>query len=177
MTAPHLLVYTKPNMEQTAVKHLTSEGATVYMPQFLRERYHARVRDKVPSPLFPRYLFVEDDGVSVRMVRSARGVSDVLHRTEAPIIVRGDVIDALHAREGADGFIQIEPLVRGGTPYKRGEALHIRDDDSVLDGFLVKFIELTHGQRAMVAFQLFGGGWSPTEISLSHLERAVRNVA
>ncbi len=54
-------VHTHSRSEQKALAHLARQGFSAYLPQFLKQRSHARCRDWVPAPLFPRYLFVAFD--------------------------------------------------------------------------------------------------------------------
>ena len=51
-------VHTHAGAETKAVWHLENQGFSVYLPRYLRRRRHARKVDWVPTPLFPRYLFV-----------------------------------------------------------------------------------------------------------------------
>ena len=51
-------VQTHVRSEDKAAFHLSRQGYDVFLPKHLKRRKHARRVDWVPSPLFPRYLFV-----------------------------------------------------------------------------------------------------------------------
>ena len=55
------VVSTHVHGERKALFHLTRQGYTAYLPQYFKRRRHARRIDWAPTPLFPRYLFVELD--------------------------------------------------------------------------------------------------------------------
>src|SRR3546814_18322512 len=55
------VVYTHPGAERMAEGQLGRQGFTTYLPRRMKERRHARRCERVTTPLFPRYLFVELD--------------------------------------------------------------------------------------------------------------------
>ena len=52
------VVNTRARREQDALINLCRQGFEVYLPKYRKRRSHARRVEWVPSPLFPRYLFV-----------------------------------------------------------------------------------------------------------------------
>jgi transcriptional antiterminator RfaH len=55
------VVQTQINAEAKAARNLLRQGFAIYLPRYLKRRSHARKIEKVPAPLFPRYLFVQID--------------------------------------------------------------------------------------------------------------------
>ena len=103
------VVQTHLNSENRAAAHLVRQGFEVYLPRYLKRRRHARRVENVPSPLFPRYLFVGFDQVSARWrsIQSTLGVSHLVCVGQNPAIISALVIDELRDREDSDGFIQL----------------------------------------------------------------------
>ncbi len=52
------VVETQPRRESLAKAQLERQNFSVFFPQFLKTRRHARRQDTVLTPLFPNYLFV-----------------------------------------------------------------------------------------------------------------------
>ena len=50
-------VYTRPHAETKALEHLLRQGYQAYLPRYRTRVSHARRRQTVLRPLFPRYLF------------------------------------------------------------------------------------------------------------------------
>ena len=102
-------VYTQARMETWARSNLWERGFEVYLPQYRRERRHARKTDWISAPLFPRYLFVAAGPQSrqQRSINSAPGVISLVTFGERPGLISGAVIKAIQAREDADGHVQL----------------------------------------------------------------------
>ena len=79
-------VYTQARMEKWARSNLWERDFEVYLPQYSRQRRHARKTDWVSAPLFPRYLFVaaDPDAPGRRSINSAPGVVSVVSFGERP---------------------------------------------------------------------------------------------
>ena len=103
-------VHTHPRAETSVVHHLKRQGFDTYLPLFLKRRCHSRRVDWVPSPFFPRYLFVGMNIEKVRWgaVRSTVGVSNLICSGEKPIQVLLDVLKLLKSREDANGFVKLQ---------------------------------------------------------------------
>ena len=102
-------VYTQARMEMWARSNLWERGFEVYLPQYRRERRHARKTDWVSAPLFPRYLFVAADPKAGqrRSINSAPGVISMVSFGERPATV-SDVLDqGIMAREDEHGHVQL----------------------------------------------------------------------
>ena len=58
-------VYTQPHAETKAAEHLLRQGYSAYLPRYRTWVSHARRRQPVLRPLFPRYLFAGVDRASM----------------------------------------------------------------------------------------------------------------
>ena len=95
--------------EAKACNHLQRQGFAVYYPKFLRRRSHARKVDWIPSPLFPRYLFVQIDFEKSRWlsIYSTIGVANLICFGDRPQSLPGEIVAELRAPLA-------QPLVRAG---------------------------------------------------------------
>src|SRR6185437_1454428 len=73
-------VYTQPHAEPKALDHLLRQGYSAYLPRYRAKVSHARRRQIVLRPLFPRYLFVAVDRATMpwRPILSTVGVTDIV---------------------------------------------------------------------------------------------------
>lgn len=113
------LAHTLPRAEHKALTHLTRQGFGGYLPCYLAQRHHARRRDWVEKPLFPRYLFVHLDlgRDRWRAVYSTVGVRTLVSAGGQPLAVPIEVIEEIRAREDSCGFV----LLDGGHTFHRGD--------------------------------------------------------
>jgi transcriptional antiterminator RfaH len=137
-------VYTHPRGEAIAAENLLRQGFEVFFPRYLKRRSHARKIETVPAPLFPRYLFIAfDTGDSGwRVVRSTRGVIDLVRNHQDPAPVPGAIIEEIRSRQDEDGFVvmALAKLGRGDKirietgPFASYEAIFetVRDNDRVV---------------------------------------------
>jgi len=100
------VVYTHAQSEDRAATHLRRQGYDVYVPQCRKWRRHARRRELVQRPLFPRYLFVLLDVMraSWRPILSTVGVSTLLMRENGPIPVPPGVVEQIQKGEASGLF-------------------------------------------------------------------------
>lgn len=101
------VVYTQPRNEDLASEHLGRQGFDVYFPRYRKSRSHARRRDFVSAPLFPRYIFVGLDVMSAawRSIRSTRGVIDLVRNGLDPVPVPAETIEEIKMREDDNGYV------------------------------------------------------------------------
>lgn len=149
---------TKPNAEQYAACALQAPGRdfTVYAPKVLKRIAHAGRVSEVERPFLPRYIFVQDDGRSLRGVRTAPGVSNVMHGCEGmPATVRQLEVDAIRARE-TRGYVDLDAfLARTDTEsFKKGEQLRIVEGPFA--SFNAIFQERDPHQRVVAFVNIFG---------------------
>lgn len=117
------VVHTHPRAEETARRHLTRQGFSAFLPQYLKRRRHARRTDWIRAPLFPRYLFVAMDMKMTRWraISSTVGVSHLVCLGEQPAQVPRGIIPDIQQRLDADGLIVIEPEV----PFSEGDVVRV----------------------------------------------------
>ena len=145
-------VHTHPRAETKAVTHLKRQGFDTYLPLFLKRRSHSRRIDWVPSPFFPRYLFVgmNIENIRWRAVRSTVGVSNVICSGENPAQVPPDVLKLLKSREDENGFVKL-----GSS-----SSIHPGDRVQIIDsalGDLVAIVKELHGlDRVTLLLTLMG---------------------
>jgi len=104
------VVQTQVNAEAKAVRNLVRQGFEVYLPRYLKLRSHARKIEKVPVPLFPRYMFVRIDIATQRWrsVQSTFGVSRLVLNGSDPAPLAQQVINCLREREDTSGYVQLD---------------------------------------------------------------------
>ena len=119
------LAHTRLRAEKRALMHLRHQGFGVYLPRYMAQRCHARRRDWVEKPLFPRYLFVHLDLEQDRWraVYSTVGVRTLLSAGERPIVVPTEVVEEIRAREDSRGFVSLG----GGRAFRRGDRVRITE--------------------------------------------------
>ena len=101
------VVRTKAFQEKKAAKAIEREGFQVYLPVKLVQITHARRREKVTRPLFPRYLFARFDPETQPFgkINRCRGVVDrglMCDVDDVPLSVRDSVVDAILVKEALD---------------------------------------------------------------------------
>ena len=157
-------VHTHPRAETRVVTHLKRQGFETYLPLFLKRRSHSRRVDWVPSPFFPRYLFVgmNIEKVRWRAVRSTVGVSNFVCSGENPIKVPTDILKLLRSRENENGFVKL-----GSS-----SSIHPGDQVRIVNGALgdhVAIVKELHGlERVTLLLRLMGRQVS-VNTSLEHI--------
>jgi transcriptional antiterminator RfaH len=131
------VVHTRPNSEARAEINLRRQGFDTYLPCYQRQRRHARRRENVVRPLFPRYLFVLLDFArdQWRPVQSTFGVSTLVLVGDKPVAMPDEVVEEIRAREGLDGYVVLglPPGLKPGSPVRMIDGL-FADHEGVLDG-------------------------------------------
>jgi transcriptional antiterminator RfaH len=117
-------VYTQPRGEAIACENLLRQQFDVFFPRYLKRRSHARKIESVPAPLFPRYIFISfnADDAGWRVVRSTRGVVDLVRNGLTPVPVPDAVVDEIKRRQDKDGFVILGRYLKldRGSPIKIG---------------------------------------------------------
>jgi transcriptional antiterminator RfaH len=146
------VVHTHARAEGKAQENLRRQGYEVFLPLTRRWYRHARRREAVLSPLFPRYLFVGFDVARTRWrsIFSTIGVSTLLCQGEMPIRVPQPVVDQIRLAEEAGAFDQTSGLGK----------LRPGDSVRVLDGPFADIIGRLQSQlsadRVRVLLELMG---------------------
>lgn len=123
------VVHTQPHNEGRAEFNLRRQGFTTYIPRYQRERRHARRKDIVVRPLFPRYLFIVLDLARDRWrsVQSTFGVTSLVAVGEQPMALPAKVVDEIRAREDPDGFVVLglPASLKPGSPVRLVDGLFV----------------------------------------------------
>ncbi len=145
-------VHTKPHAEARALDNLLRQGYSAYLPRARVELRHARRRQIVLRPLFPRYLFAGLDRSSMlwRPILSTFGVSDLVRAASEPALVPAEIIERLQEREAAGAFDQTG---RNAT-LKLGDL--VRVTSGVFEDMLGRLIELREKDRVVVLLDFLG---------------------
>jgi len=115
--------HTQPGKERWARSNLWESGFEVYLPQYQRERRHARRTDLVVRPLFPRYLFVRaapGQTFAATHAATAKGVVDLVRMGRSYPTVPDHLIEEIRSREGNDGYVEL-----GRSPLTPGQSVRI----------------------------------------------------
>ena len=146
------VVYTQPCNEALAREHLGRQGFEVFLPRYLKRRSHARVTREVPVPLFPRYLFAAFDVSEPgwRVIRSTRGVIDLLRSGDGLAWVPDIVIEELHRRCDKQGLVVLARHLGLG----RGQ--RVRIESGAFAACSAIFEAHTDGDRVKVLLSLLG---------------------
>ena len=143
---------THPQGEAKAMSNLLRQGFLAYLPRYLKRRRHARKVDIVPTPLFPRYVFVAIDMERQRWlsIRSTIGISRLVGHGDAPLPVPTGIIEGLMRRQDLEGYVRLQPPV----------GLRIGDKVRVLGGAFEEclglFEQMTDEQRVTILLDLLG---------------------
>lgn len=143
---------THVNGETTAAGHLRRQGFSVYLPLYKKLRCHARRKEWVTRPLFPRYLFV---GVGTanrrwRAINSTIGISHLISFDGEPASVSHDIIEALHAREDEAGMVSLT----AASPFKKGDPVKLLG--SAMSDRIGLFDSIDDKMRVTVLLDLLG---------------------
>ena len=96
-------VRSRPKHEHIAAARLREAGLEVFLPRLRFKKGSVRGPVWVTEALFPNYLFARFDlRASLRLVRSAAGVSQVVHFGEITPAVPDDVVNELRAHLGTE---------------------------------------------------------------------------
>lgn len=146
------VVHTQPLKEMIALHHLTVQGFEAYLPRYKKIRRHARKKESILAPLFPRYLFVELDTEKDRWrsVNGTRGVAYLLTFDERPASVSDEIIAALKTREDEAGCVPVESL----SMFVKGDKVRILE--GAFEGYTAVFEKLDDKTRVQVLLNFLG---------------------
>ena len=105
------MVQTKRNKERAVEAILAHEGVPTYLP-LLRQWPRPAVGGDV-GPMFPSYVFCQPDPLHLSGLASCSGALRLVAFGDTPARVPSDVIVYLRERAGADGIIEMNPVVAG----------------------------------------------------------------
>jgi transcriptional antiterminator RfaH len=145
-------VYTKPHAELQALEHLLRQGYSAYLPRYRTWVCHAKRRQAVLRPLFPRYLFAGLDRESMpwRPILSTFGIVDVVRAGDEPSAVPNEIVTAIREREEAGLFDRRDPR----KSLRLGEL--VRVTTGALEDMVGRLVELRDEDRVVVLLELLG---------------------
>lgn len=161
------VAYTHASSENKASDHLRRQGFEVYLPRTRRWRRHARRREAVLGPLFPRYLFVGFDITQVRWrsIFSTVGVSTLLCNGDVPITVPSNVVEQIRFAEDAGVFDESSTL--GGM--RPGDQVRVMQGP--FTDVIARLQSLVSSQRVRILIELLGRQ-VPTVVDVHEIEPA-----
>lgn len=157
-------VHTKPRQESVVQVHLEKEGLTTFFPKLRRKKTVRRKYQWIVGPLFPCYVFARFDiSKSGRLVRYARGVSNIVSFGGRPAVVDDSIIETIQGRCEQD-TVTIQP-----PKLTKGDEVEIQEGPfSGLRGIFER--ELSGAERVVILLQSITAGVR-LEVSRSQLER------
>lgn len=162
------VAYTQVNRELEALNQLKRQGFFAYLPRHLKLRKHARKTDRVPRPLFPRYLFINMDvnNAAWRAINSTRGITNLICHGDKPTSLPEGVVETIRGREDQNGWVR--PDISG--TFQKGEMVQITGGPMCEQ--VGSFHSVTDDERVIVLLKLLGRElklklpgdyiWSPT---------------
>ena len=107
---------THPNQEKRAEENLRRQGFSPWVPTFARLRRHARRVERVRTPLFPGYLFVEFDPAREpwSAIHSTFGVKRLICRRDVPARLPEGFAENLRAHVESPDFVAPEDRLDAG---------------------------------------------------------------
>lgn len=147
-----LAVYTRPQSEGKALENLVRQGYRAYLPRYRTQVSHARRRQSVLRPLFPRYLFAGLDRQSMpwRPILSTVGVADLVRLGERPIPVAEEIVNHLRESEARGTFDRL--FVK--CSLRLGDLVRI--NAGVFEDVVGRLVELRDQDRVVVLLDLLG---------------------
>ena len=145
-------VYTRPQAEATALQNLLRQGYAAYLPRYRAKVSHARRRQIVLRPLFPRYLFAGIDRAAMpwRPILSTVGVTDVVRAGDEPAPVPAEIVTAIRERENTGAFDRLDSR----QVSRLGEL--VRVTTGAFEDMVGRLVELRDQDRIVVLLELLG---------------------
>lgn len=136
-------IHTKPRQEDVAERNLQRWGLITFNPKLEKVRFLGGKRQSQIGPLFPGYIFSRfDPAISLRRVRYAHGVRDVVRSGGGPVPVADEIIELIASRM-CEGRVRIE------TQFRPGDRVRIESGPlSGLTGIFEQ--EMSDRQRVMI---------------------------
>ena len=146
------VVYTHANCEAKARSHLLRQGFTTMLPTYRCWRSHARRREVVERPLFPRYLFVALDRLDRRWrpILSTVGVCDLVRRGNTPTPRPSGLAEEIGERAAQGTFDCLSPV----DGLRQGDVVRIMEGPFA--DLIGRFAGLADKDRVFVLLDLLG---------------------
>jgi transcriptional antiterminator RfaH len=158
-SAPRLwyVIFSKPQQEQRALRNLTEQGFTCYLPLLQRELVRKGKLTLSTEPLFKRYLFVQFDAHHSpwHVIRSTPGVTALLRFGDRLATVPAAMIDHLQqqATPAPALYAPGSLLQVTGGPFKNLQVLYQMPDGEQRALVLIELLNKTH--RVALDWQVF----------------------
>jgi transcriptional antiterminator RfaH len=145
-------VYTQPHAEQKALEHLLRQGYPAYLPRYRTKVSHARRREIVLRPLFPRYLFAAVDRSTMpwRPILSTIGVTDIVRAGGEPAPVPDEIVTTIRERAETGAFDRLQSR----QALRLGEL--VRVTAGAFEDMVGRLVELRDQDRVVVLLDLLG---------------------
>ncbi len=138
---------THPHREVVAMQNLARQNFHVYCPMTVRHIRHARRAHDALRPLFPGYVFTEQDLTQRwRPLLSTIGVRNVVMSGETPAKLPAGFVESLKSREVNGSICKPE------MPFRIGQQVTIRG--GVFDGLICEIAEMKENDRVLVLLDL-----------------------
>ncbi len=153
------VAYTQVQGEALAVRHLERQGFKAFAPVYRKLRRHARRRELVRAPLFPRYVFVALDlsADRWRSVNGTRGVCHLICNGERPTPLARGVVEAIQAAADVEGYASLASLAL----FDRGAKVRVIDGN--FTGQTAVYDRMTSDERVVLLLDMLG---RPVEVKL-----------
>ena len=113
------LAWTRPRLEVLAEQNLLQQKFDVYLPLYKGIKKTEAGSHAVFEPMFPRYIFFRPscDKQSIILVRSSRGIGNVVSFGHIPATVSSETLSAIRMFEQTRNCTDIEKL----KPMRKGD--------------------------------------------------------
>tara|TARA_X000000368_G_C22734514_1_gene580998 strand:+ start:62 stop:559 length:498 start_codon:yes stop_codon:yes gene_type:complete len=133
-----LVVNTKKNSEKKAFENLKRQKFNVFFPKIKKTNFSAKNKKKDLKPLFPGYLFVEDNiNYNWIKINNTYGVSKIVQFGKKPTYVPVEIFNDLRKRCDEDDIYNNEILLQKGDKIKIN-----KENSSPLDAVFEEYIDL-----------------------------------
>lgn len=141
-------VYTHPKREQIAAASLAQqELIEVLLPRIRYRRPGGPIDSWITEPLFPRYVFARFGPCSIRRVRHARGVRDIVHFGNRWPTIPDSVLEELRQWVGPQALCIAE------QEFRPGEQVEIAGGPlQGLEAIISRFHPQRHRAQALLQF-------------------------
>ncbi len=146
-----VLAYTKQRSEEAAHFGSARQGLESYLPKYLKMRSHARKKEKVAYPLFPRYLFIKICSLEdCSKIKKISGISHLITTGSKPVTIPDEIIQDIQAYENKSGFVQLGSL----CDFFKGQKVRIVNGP--FSSITAIFDSVCDKERIFLLLKLFG---------------------
>lgn len=144
-------IRTKQHRESLALANFHRQGFRGYMPITQKVIRHARQLIKAVRPFFPGYIFLNlsPEERQWSTINSTYGAVEAVNFGRSYPAVPDYVIEALRARENAEGHIDLAP---GAEMFKKGQRVELIDHG--LEGLSGLFQACRGADRAIILLEI-----------------------